>query len=493
MDKYTRKSFRHAAVLVLPVILAAVSLAGCQETPEVEIVKQKKTVEEAETLAADSKDTIADQVQAPDHYKASFKDTTGYIEVEADADIVIPDAEGFTLKKVEPRDFNQADVDAVVKTFAKGAPLWRRIYPENDPTGGMTKSELESILIQLKKNPESMYYQKYGETPEEAIEKVEEFYAAAPDTYETEMAESKIGVLEGHMDAALDQVMGIDASFNADGDVYWISMINNRSEDWKWIMFNMMNLSSSGNYWPVNLTDLTDADKGKLRTPIEDIEKMGDSVVAQLGFDEMVRTGGEYAVDVSYEEGAADEAGDAVSSKIAYVLHYTRNVDGIPITYTSENGGTSEHDEGQADYSPAWPYESLELYYDDTGLLEFAWGDPYVVTDLSNENVYLMPFSEIQGILEEMMEAKYADMAKNKTRTTFHINEVRLGYMRIKEKNNSDVGTLVPVWDFFGSQTCKQEGDRELIDPEWTMAGKYDCWLTINAMDGSIIDRGMGY
>ena len=52
-------------------------------------------------------------------------------------------------------------------------------------------------------------------------------------------------------------------------------------------------------------------------------------------------------------------------------------------------------------------------------------------------------------------------------------------------------GLLVPVWDFFGSR--KVEGDydgnsySDITDyPNWS-------FLTINAVDGSIIDRDLGY
>lgn len=49
------------------------------------------------------------------------------------------------------------------------------------------------------------------------------------------------------------------------------------------------------------------------------------------------------------------------------------------------------------------------------------------------------------------MTAKYAFLPEGDSHTEFEIKEVRLGYMRIKEKNNSDVGTLVPVWDFLAA------------------------------------------
>ncbi len=57
-----------------------------------------------------------------------------------------------------------------------------------------------------------------------------------------------------------------------------------------------------------------------------------------------------------------------------------------------------------------------------------------------------------------------------------------LGYSRISEADSFDTGLLVPVWDFMGTVTNEAYGEEE-----------YRSVLTINAVDGSIIDRALGY
>ncbi|HZJ83455.1 MAG TPA: DUF6034 family protein, partial [Clostridia bacterium] len=72
------------------------------------------------------------------------------------------------------------------------------------------------------------------------------------------------------------------------------------------------------------------------------------------------------------------------------------------------------------------------------------------------------------------------------------VTEARLGLMRVTEKDVGDSGLIIPVWDFFGTLTLKgkpgqpnpSEGDQHYI---------YTSFLTINAIDGSIIDRELGY
>ena len=55
--------------------------------------------------------------------------------------------------------------------------------------------------------------------------------------------------------------------------------------------------------------------------------------------------------------------------------------------------------------------------------------------------------------------------------------------MRIQEAGEEEmVGTLVPVWDFSGSRTCRNAAG----EVKYTMDNVYESLLTINAMDGTI-------
>lgn len=169
-------------------------------------------------------------------------------------------------------------------------------------------------------------------------------------------------------------------------------------------------------------------------------------------------------------------------------MYYTRMVDGIPVIYTPDEGTYSEMS-ADNQFSPVWAYEKISLIYDDDGLAAFWWGNPYEISESSNENVYLMPFSEIQKIFENMIINKYTSDDKEKSRTDMRITDVRLSYMRVREKDNLDEGKLIPVWDFFGSRDIYQDGGTE----PYTEDQANMSFLTVNAMDGTIIERNRGY
>ena len=103
----------------------------------------------------------------------------------------------------------------------------------------------------------------------------------------------------------------------------------------------------------------------------------------------------------------------------------------------------------------------------------------------------LLPFDEITSIFERMAvivdnsidSAGVDGASEHRVITT-----VRLGLMCIREQD-SDTGLLIPVWDFLGyeERTSPSEGTLSFYTNE------LESFLTINAVDGSIVDRSSGY
>lgn len=71
------------------------------------------------------------------------------------------------------------------------------------------------------------------------------------------------------------------------------------------------------------------------------------------------------------------------------------------------------------------------------------------------------------------------------------VEEIRLELRRVREQNSVTDGLLIPVWSFYGNQwqTKKDGSEPEITGTE----GSQTCLLTINAVDGSIIDLAKGY
>ena len=120
-----------------------------------------------------------------------------------------------------------------------------------------------------------------------------------------------------------------------------------------------------------------------------------------------------------------------------------------------------------------WAYENLYFYVNADGIDSMTYCNPYTIG-------------------EKMMIVTNADNLTYENSRVFNIDRIVLGYARIYEPStDAHTGLLVPVWDFFGSRKIDSEYDGETYSdttdwPTWS-------FLTINAVDGSIIDRSLGY
>jgi hypothetical protein len=217
---------------------------------------------------------------------------------------------------------------------------------------------------------------------------------------------------------------------------------------------------------------------------MEQAQQTADDFLNQVGIEGFVCERNEKVIG-----GSGQTWGDAVrrgNLLKGYRLQYVRTVSGVPVTYTdAENAWDSQDDQSFF----CWYYERITIIIDDSGIAEFQWQAPYAMQDTVVDSAAMLPFSDIAAIFKDKivtinawMDVKGLDMT---------VTEVRLGLMRVIEQNSTKHGLLIPVWDFFGSTTqyTVQDG-KEYVD---TYESATRSLLTINAIDGAVIDRQKGY
>ena len=164
-----------------------------------------------------------------------------------------------------------------------------------------------------------------------------------------------------------------------------------------------------------------------------------------------------------------------------YILRYMRYEEGAFVTFDA----TGKHEEGWNgdDYvKKDWPVECVEIRVNDSGIVGFDYNVPLEVTETVVDKANLKSFDEIKDTFEKMVMITNAKTdSELDSGVTVQINRVVLGYARISEADSYDTGLLVPVWDFEGKVT-----DEYGLE----YAGSV---MTINAIDGSIVDRSLGY
>ena len=175
-----------------------------------------------------------------------------------------------------------------------------------------------------------------------------------------------------------------------------------------------------------------------------------------------------------------------------YVYYFTRQIGGMSETYANMQfyGGSP--------YNAVWHPEYIEVTVADCGIVSVMKCCSPAETEIIEENAKIIGFDEVMERFYESIEQN-ACFSENPDviGRSISIGEIRLGGMRIIEKDTQNY-LFVPVWSFFGTVTetyaegCGDPGQmnekNQIIERDFRQ-----CILTINAIDGSVIDRNQGY
>ena len=113
-------------------------------------------------------------------------------------------------------------------------------------------------------------------------------------------------------------------------------------------------------------------------------------------------------------------------------------------------------------------------------LVVLCWMDPLEVLGTENENVTLLPFERVMEIFEKQV---FMNVYLDGGERTVKVTDVFFSYRCVKMRD-SDQYYLLPTWDFVGYDT--------LFEGKGLVKWK-DTILSINAVDGSILNDLLGY
>lgn len=511
-----RMRYRVAAGLVMGTLL----LGGCKETPENVIVKQKgeqavANYEEEDKETADSSksesttsgegyvEALREKLNVPKHYQDAMTSADGRVEVVTDADIELPDTPKLSAVHVTAVPLTQEWLEKIsYGLFPEG-----KFYDE-EAFAKMTKSQIEEKIGELKGyisqgnlDPYNLGKDEDGNLNYDIYENLEwyeEEYQNAPDAIEK--IEIKPEIDESFNDnpsfsAQVEDKNGASYGYSVRsgaGNSILVKAKRYRSSDNNhgYLMWQGYDRESSGkssdgssdydSSWKPSREEI----ENSVGISWEDAKRQADDIVASMGITDMDLEEWEYALqsEISSEPGVKVE-------RTGYYFYYTRKIENCPITYTSAFGGSlEEHD------SPIepWCYERLDIVISKDGLEDLYYSDPYQIGETEADQVKLLDFSQIIDILHQMIEYKYSNYMGEEDKWKFNIDRITLGYSRIYNPgDDSRSGILVPVWDFFGGrERVSVEGD---ITYETKETDPYQSHITINAIDGTIIDREFGY
>ena len=223
---------------------------------------------------------------------------------------------------------------------------------------------------------------------------------------------------------------------------------------------------------------------GKNLPPEADARAAADAVISQV-FPDFQFWG---SADKKNLNHLGERIGQGYLMEYGYRFYYTRVLNGIPVSYVSVQGGSDTYSDAQTTmYAPVPPYEKLFIDVGENGVFQIQLQHPLQIGDVMGEAA-LLPFDQIMEVFGRIASLSIAanelnSKFGNQYVNNLYIKEIRLGYMCTMDQDRPERHLLIPVWDFYG--------EREFRDGYYTFDNQ--SLFTINAMDGTVIDRDYGY
>ena len=461
---------------VLSAALAVTLLSGCgaaqTNTPAETSVNQAMLLEKS-AQPQESAYTF------PEKFTGDWTGQEGKLTIHADAQVVAELGTALPTATVEPREFTQEDVDNLLKVFLKREPLYSHVQ---------TKQELQGHLDYIN-SPD--WTSDPGKPSDPASLEARRKELNAWYTAEIAKAPEEKPILHGFSDS--DDPKWIGGTATVDGIKWEVSIRNDIDGGWTAAYIERTDYK----YRDYSI-QLPDASK-------EESIARGNALMQALGLQNFVLTDAQqWSVELPGDNGI-------------WRLYYAPTVNGFPIAgarqdITQTHDGTVYQDYQYWDYAckdsenpdtVSWDLENILLDVGKNGVLRFAWTAPSTKPVVRQAESTLLPFEEIASIANTMLpevivgpkETPLTQLDQYNgfdTRMDVDITKVSLSLMRIRDKGSLQ-GTIVPVWDFWGTSDWYDAEPNAYGYQEKGMNYEFQPMLTLNAVDGTVVDRQLGY
>lgn len=508
-------------ISIILICILALGTVGCRKTPDNSIVigKGDATLEKA---IAQEDSTVPAVYAAPEHWDDTIAKDDLIITV--DADVGVPDAGGFPSAVITTGEISQQTADNIMNVLLDGAALY-----EYRPDYPYTKEEINEEILLIKQSisdPNSDFNEvlkkgsdKYNEMlaeKQKKIEELEEAYESAPETIEIKPADTIFQRAENpdltstiYLDDNISEEerkrreeensMAAEAAGGTDYHEIKGEAVFNNSEKASLFISN-----TSASFLMETWENVENAeDQKRYGIPVteggiteDEAREKAVKVIKEIGID--------YLDIADFEESyyiERDAEGMAVSKRPCYTFYFMRSINGVTENYALAKDAPLM--EGQ--YKQMISNESVKITVGKEGIIIFQWLTPTQLTEMKSRNVNVLQFEDIQDVFRKqiIIDNIYTSISEITTilERNIVIEKAKLGLMRVLRQGSENEYLMIPVWDFYGYEVITFEDPetaREMQfdvneNGEYMLKNMYQSYLTINAIDGSIIDRQQGY
>lgn len=473
-------------------------LTACQPTPEVSPLQSKGQLQEK---IEESEEVKVYEETLP-HIKSAQEFSDGH-QYEIDADIIGQDAENIPIYDVEFVPFEDGEglkkrLEAAFEgySFTEWAitkeyysqmltkyrnylsQLQNGIHPETgEPLTEAQKAELDipaSERLHLCDLNYTIADRYSGPVIPGEEEKM--FNYTIIDNLEALLEETMVKFQQA---PSKDDLSASDFLFQEkDGETYVRMDAANEKET---LDISVGNYSSMNDLWVENMTLRdTEPDGGYIDFP--DRSSSPEEFADNEEFLKVKAIADELIADLEARDLMLTDV-KAVEKKNAFILSYTKKLGSgemkeiMPKYYYS-----SVMDTDIQGYIDLWGSEICQFEFHDGQLYELYWRNPMNAVK-KVDNAKVLPWEEILRIAEQQLEyivvpseGKHEFLGPYKD---IVIDRIELGYTKMLVKDTYDQYQMIPTWNFFGHN--RYMNHQEI------------CFVTVNAVDGSIMEHRLGY
>lgn len=488
------------AAIKIPVLALAFVMAfacfttACQPTPEAQVIVDKNANLVEDVLAAvgkkdgaaleEDKQIIAEQIKQVNGHLDMEITPSDSVTIKVNADIVAPEYDQIPLIRVRPENLSTEKFDKFTAYLTGGLPLYVETW-DSEYGNSLSKEEIIAQLALIKsylvnddlpKNIKDAWEYRANQMQQcfdSAISQADEQpYDGLPTPAEDNGTYSTITSLKCYMGRNVAAMLNLMQSYEGN--------------DTQMMFYNSDNVSAYNTF-----ETYEGIDAPKIQMTYEEAKaKVMDFVHTVDGEDSNLVI---YDSSVAYQIGTLPNYTMETSPQ-AYAFELARCYNGVAVKPVNCLFGFSE----TIDYSKRVSPETMLVVIDDIGIVQAIWsGYTEYIEDVSND-VPLMDFDSVRDIFEDYCRYKFAWTYRNDALAgdttppvTLNVKKVELNVMVTPEKDNLDNYITVPVWDFVADMTL--EGDGMSQDGFIDEGQKNVSILTINAINGTVIDRQLGY
>ena len=482
-----KKSTRVFCLMIFSCMI--ISFGGCQSNP-VEGVVVGKNKEKLESIIQDTSSSAEiDEPQVKsvasilEHYQDSYSGAENSVQINIDADAIFL-SKTMPVVRVRPHEITSDEVQRWAEVLLEGNTAY-------EPPVSMTKSELQTEILKIKlllEDPNTLAEAYINESDieyaktfwERQLAFYESKYESAPDSYvrtEADWIFHPPTYYDYQMDLGDENdpesigMYAVKAVATIDGHQVVLEACNRNEEDY-----------TIHNLW-FYYTDDSIYEKDSMQQSQEEAIFLVKNTLESAGLESWNLT---ICNQVETE------------SRSYYEMVFHPVYEGVCVTplpqLTTINIPES--------YSALSYYEELRIQVSNGKIVSLEWCAPMEILSVENLDVTLLSFEEIKKGFKKQMQVEYTLYRTSEYNeeisvygAEININEINCALVRIQVPNQSNEFYYVPAWSFYGDTRIDYGDGMEFFGEREDASYDYikEPYLTINALDGSIINVSLGY